>query len=112
MLSLVNSSPRLLAVDLDMPNKPILHLGVLSAGASMAISEDKLRGGLRLTDLGAPPGAKGVELGAAAGGEAQLTQQQIAAAIDAADSAEATGRFVRPVIWLPSLMRAEETTHR
>ena len=112
MLSLVNSSPRFLAVDLDMPNAPHLHLGVLSAGASMAISEDMLRGGLRLTDLGVPTGARNSEPGSAAGGDAQLTQQQIAAALDAADAAEATGRFVRPVIWLPSLMRSEDSSHR
>eukprot|EP00966_Prymnesium_polylepis_P151193 3493304-Prymnesium_polylepis.1 len=33
------------------------------------------------------------------------------AALDAADAAEATGRFVRPIVWLPSLMRAEEVGH-
>ena len=98
MLTVVNLTQRALALDLDFPRAPLEHLGVLPAQSSWPIPEAQLKAGLRITDLGpSPPGA-------------QPPRAQVAAALDGADSAEATGHFQRPIVWLPSLMRSEEST--
>lgn len=45
MLSVINQTQRALALDLDCPSSPLLHLGILPAQSSRPIAEAQLTGG-------------------------------------------------------------------
>ena len=89
MLTVLNRSAHHLAVDLQIPGKPMLHAGILRPGASLAVPSPQLDAGLRLINVGSG------------------TKQEVGAAFDAADLAAAMGRE-QPHLWLPALLLHEE----
>jgi hypothetical protein len=92
MVTLVNCTQRTLVVDIELPDQPMQHAGILRPGGStLSVSREQLEGGLRLTDCGtgdAPPAA-------------------VKAALDAADVSSAVAKGP-PYLWLPALLACDE----